>query len=166
MAVVFVFSLIHQALACALEHNDSPPGMRKDFSHGLLLCLSRLLSQWHWILGQNLFKWCFIREQENWKLKSCRAVSRSTWCTFTTSKYLHWPRSAWKPVSRFGNSLHPHPPPRLPPWAAWITLTSAHPSLRLYSLITCKQQDSKQEIILCSFLPFCNHLSSWVKLNP
>lgn len=129
-------------------------------------CLSRLLSQWHWIFGQNLFKWCFIREQENWKLKSCRAVSRSTWCTFTTSKYLHWPRSAWKPVSRFGNSLHPHPPPRLPPWAAWITLTSAHPSLRLYSLITCKQQDSKQEIILCSFLPFCNHLSSWVKLNP
>lgn len=106
MAVVFVFSLIHQALACALEHNDSPPGMRKDFSHGLLLCLSRLLSQWHWILGQNLFKWCFIREQENWKLKSCRAVSKSTRCAFTTSKYLHWPRSAWKPVSTYP-LLHP-----------------------------------------------------------
>lgn len=50
-----------------------------------------------------------------------------------------------------GDALHAHPSPRLPPSTAWIALASAHPSLRLHSLITYKQQNSKQEIILIIF---------------
>lgn len=100
--------------------------------------------------------------------------ARTQLCT----PYLSCPlQSSLSQNPALGGALHPHPsslptipfppsPPRLPPPTAWITPASGHPSLGLHSLITYKHQDSKQEIILCSFFAFCNHLSSWVKINP
>lgn len=89
--------------------------------------------------------------------------ARTQLCT----PYLSCPlQSSLSQNPALGGALHPHPSSRFPPPTAWITPASGHPSLGLHSLITYKQQDSKQEIILCSFFAFCNHLSSWVKINP
>lgn len=128
------FFLIHQPLACAFEYNDSLFGMKNYFNHGLLFSSSILLSlfQQHWIFDQNLFNWCFIRKEENWKLSSeeqqaevhdvplpqahvctdrdlCGKPSASA-CTQFCTRYLPCPlQSSLSQDPALGDALHPHP---------------------------------------------------------
>lgn len=125
--------------------------------------------------------------QKRGKLKTKFWRAAKAWCAFAASTYLHWLRSAWKTINvSTYPALHTLPalllaeltfsgpspwrctssPPTAQAECPWIFLASGHPFLDLHSLIRYKQQDSKQEIILCSFISFCNHLSSWVKINP